>query len=272
MDGREQLVSVKQLGVAAHWSREALTIERLSLLPGDIEGSLSVTGRVMPQGQTLRGLLDASGKTSSFRKSWPAVCWRAEGELHFEGTPERVSASRQASTSGRPAIRALCSRCNGTAGAPTIEKLDPAATRRPAGLAAASWTSSPIRLEPARQADDFNPGALLAHGRGAWTWISDARPARGGRAARQPGHEDAVRKPCAAGRSPARGRLDFAAPSLLAGICAELGQESRRGDGAARTRPDRRHGGAGGRIAQRLGAGYQGSLTGDSRCAACGRS
>ena len=58
-DGKEQLVHLKQLGIAAHWSRDAIVVERLELLPGDIEGRLSAHGRITPAGETVRAVLKA---------------------------------------------------------------------------------------------------------------------------------------------------------------------------------------------------------------------
>ena len=89
MDGREQLVSVKQLDIAARWSKDSLTIERLSLLPGDIEGTLSVTGRVAPQGKTLRGALDAAWQDVVIPEKLAGRVLASQGELHFDGTPEQ---------------------------------------------------------------------------------------------------------------------------------------------------------------------------------------
>ena len=96
-DGRvikanEKLFSVRQLGIAARWSREAIDIERLELLPGDIEGDLSVKGRITPAGRTLRGELDAKWKNVVIPASLAGRKLASAGALHIDGTPEKYLA------------------------------------------------------------------------------------------------------------------------------------------------------------------------------------
>ena len=47
------------VGEAAQWLKDELRIEHLTLLPGDIEGRLNMSGRVVPSGELVHGEIDA---------------------------------------------------------------------------------------------------------------------------------------------------------------------------------------------------------------------
>lgn len=227
MKGREQLVSVKQLGVAAHWSRDALTIERLSLLPGDIEGSLSVTGRVTPQGDTLRGVLDARWKDVVVPERLAGRVLETQGELHFRGTPElyRVAGDVSIGPPGDPTQVAV--QLQGTPRHATLRNLT---LQQRAGRLALQGL---VDFEPEiawnlhAQADDFNPGALLA----GWDGKVDLEfLTRGQLAQAGPRGNLDLRKLAGTlrGRPIAgQGKLDFAAPALLAGDLSVSSGKSR---------------------------------------------
>ncbi len=217
MDGREQLVSVKQLGVAAHWSREALTIERLSLLPGDIEGSHSVTGRVMPQGQTLRGLLDAKWKDVVIPEKLAGRVLESQGELHFKGTPEqyRVAGNFDVGPPGDPTRVAV--QLHGTPQHATLQNL--ILQQRAGRLALQGLVDfkPDVGWNLHASADDFNPGALLA----GWDGKVDLEFLTRGQLAEAGPRGNLELKTLSGnlrGRPLAgKGKIDFAAPSLLAG-------------------------------------------------------
>ncbi len=95
--------SVRQLGIAARWSREAIDIERLELLPGDIEGDLSVKGRITPAGDTLRGVLDAQWKEVVVPESLAGRVLASAGAIAHRGHAGGVCSRRASSTSGRRA-------------------------------------------------------------------------------------------------------------------------------------------------------------------------
>ncbi len=217
MEGRDQLLSVKQLAVAAHWSREALTIERLSLLPGDIEGSLSVTGRVMPQGQTLRGLLDATWKDVVIPEELAGRVLETEGELHFKGTPEqyRVAGNFDVGPPGDPTRVAV--QLHGTPQHATLHNL--ILQQRAGRLALQGLVDfkPDIGWNLHASADDFNPGALLA----GWDGKVDLEFLTRGQLA-EAGPRGNLELKTLSGNLRGRplagqGKIDFAAPSLLAG-------------------------------------------------------
>jgi translocation and assembly module TamB len=237
MDGREQLVSVKQLGIAARWSKDALAIERLSLLPGDIEGSLLVKGRVAPQGKTLRGVLDARWKDVVIPEKLAGRVLASEGQLHFNGTPEqyRVAGRFDIGPPGDSTQVAL--RLDGTQRHATLNDL---VLQQRAGRLALQglvdfkpelgWNLHAI-------ADDFNPGALLA----GWDGKLDLEFTTRGQLAEAGPRGSLELKTLAGnlrGRAIAgRGNLSFAAPSLLAGDITVSSGKSRvsvRGENASR--------------------------------------
>ncbi len=165
-DGRvvkanENLVTVKQLGLAARWTRDELVVERLTLLPGDLEGELNVTGRVTPAGQLVHGEIDARWKDVVFPESMAGMTLASAGELHATGTPERYEAKGEFDI--------------GPPGDPTHAVLDVSGTDQRAQLHAVELVQRAGRLalrgdvafEPLAwnleaQAREFDPGAFLA--------------------------------------------------------------------------------------------------------------
>jgi translocation and assembly module TamB len=227
MDGHEQLVSVKQLGVAAHWSREALTIERLSLLPGDIEGSLSVTGRVVPQDKTLRGVLDARWQHVLIPEKLAGRVLASAGELHFNGTPQQFRVAGRFDIGPPGDLTNVALRLQGTPRHVTLHEL---ALRQRAGHLALRGL---VDFEPelawnlVASADDFDPGALLA----GWDGKIDLDFTTRGQLADAGPRGNLALKTLAGslrGRPIAgRGDLTFAAPSMLAGDLALNSGQSR---------------------------------------------
>ncbi len=71
------------MGLSARWKARELIIDTLAVKPGDIEGDLVVSGRMTPEGDTVRGALKAQ---------WKEV-------VVPENLAGRVLASRGASTS-----------------------------------------------------------------------------------------------------------------------------------------------------------------------------
>jgi len=217
LDGRESLVSVKQLGVTAHWSRDALVIERLSLLPGDIEGTLSVQGRLAPQGNTLRGVLDAGWKDVVIPAKLAGRVLASQGELHFKGTPElyRVAGNFDVGPPGD--LTQVLVQLHGTQHHATLRNL---VLQQRAGRLALQGLVD-FTPEPAWNlhagADGFDPGALLA----GWDGRLDLEFNTRGRLA-EAGPRGSLQLKTLSGNLrgrpiAGRGDITFAAPALLAG-------------------------------------------------------
>ncbi len=165
-DGRvvranESLLVVKQLGVAARWSREELIIERLSLLSGDIEGQLDVTGRITPAGKLVHGVLDARWKDVVIPESLAGMTLASAGALHAEGTPEKYTAKGEFDIGppGDP-THALVN-LSGTDARAQLHALN---LRQRAGRLAlrGDVTFEPVAWNLSAQAREFNPGTLVA--------------------------------------------------------------------------------------------------------------
>ncbi len=216
-DGREQLVHVRQLGVAARWSRDALVVERLVLLPGDIAGDLAASGRIMPQGKTVRAVLKARWRDVVIPEKLAGRVLASEGELDIDGTPERFAARGQFDFGAPGDLARVELAMNGTDKAAHIETL--AITQRAGKLN----VSGDVEFDPRvawnlqAQADDFNPGAFLAQ----WPGRIDLDFTTRG-SLEEPGPRGNLHIAALSGELRGRplageGQLEFAAPSQLQG-------------------------------------------------------
>ncbi len=159
--GNEDLVTVKQLGVAASWTRDELIIERLTLLPGDIEGQLDVTGRVAPAGQLVHGVIDARWKDVVIPESLAGMTLASAGELHAPGTPEKYEAKGEFDIGppGDPTHAVLnVSGTDARAELHTVELVQRAGRLALRGDVA----FEPLAWNLDAQAREFDPGSFLA--------------------------------------------------------------------------------------------------------------
>ena len=165
-DGRvvkanENLVTVKQLGVAARWTRDELIIERLTLLPGDIEGELDVTGRIAPAGQLVHGVIDARWQGVLIPESMAGMTLASAGELRATGTPEKYEAKGEFDIGppGDPTHALL-----NVSGTDKRAQLHTVELVQRAGRLALNGdvTFEPLAWNLDAQAREFDPGAFLA--------------------------------------------------------------------------------------------------------------
>jgi translocation and assembly module TamB len=216
MKGRERLVSVKQLGVSARWSRDALVIERLELLPGDVAGEMSARGRIVPSGKTVSGHVDAAWRHVVVPARLAGRELATHGELVADGTPQKFSVSSQGEVGppGDPTRFTLA--LHGTDEHAVIERMT---LEQRAGRFAVTGDVgfAPVAWNLDVQAREFDPGAFLADWNGHVNLdlatrgeMRDAGPA---------GHLEIASlsgelrgRPLAGG-----GTLDFAAPSQVSG-------------------------------------------------------
>ena len=227
MQGRDQLVGVKQLGIAAHWSKDSLTIDRLSLLPGDIEGSLSVKGRVAPQGKTLRGVLDAAWKDVVIPEKLAGRVLASAGELHFNGTPEQYRVGGRFDIGPPGDFTQVVLQLHGTQRHASLNNL---VLQQKAGRLALQGLvdfKPELAWKLHASADDFNPGALLA----GWDGKVDLDFTTRGQLA-EAGPRGSLDLKTLAGNLRGRpiagkGNLTFAAPALLAGDISVSSGKSR---------------------------------------------
>jgi translocation and assembly module TamB len=221
VDGRilkagEQLFAVRQLDVAATWTREELRIGKLALLPGDIEGALDVKGRVTPSGRLVRGEIEARWNDVVIPEKYAGRVLATEGSLRFDGTPQQYAVTGKL-TAGPP-------------GEPTNVEIDVKGTDKRADVrqlrlaqaagrldAQGSVEFQPVAWQLYVSAKDFDPGKLLtgwggsinldAHTRGV---LAEAGP--------QGSLAIATLNGTLRGRPIAgEGDIEFAAPSRLEG-------------------------------------------------------
>jgi translocation and assembly module TamB len=161
LKGREQLFALRQLDVSAQWLKDELRIENLTLLPGDIEGQLSVRGRVVPSGKLVRGEIDAWWEDVVIPASQAGRELRTEGRLSFEGTPKAYALNGKfdAGPPGEPTqVRVELA---GTDARADIRQLH-LAQRAGELIAQGTVGFEPVGWQLYVTAHQFNPGALLA--------------------------------------------------------------------------------------------------------------
>lgn len=216
MKGRDTLFSLRQLEVSARWRADELRIDQLTLLPGDIQGTLDIQGRVTPSGKLVRGELDARWKNVVIPGKYAGQIIATQGAVRFEGTPVAYSARGKldAGPPGKPT--AITLDVTGTDARMDIRTMTLA--QRAGRLALNGHVEfQPVSWQLALNARDFNPGELLADWQGRVNL--DART-RGMLAEAGPNGSLAIAslsgelrgRPIAGG-----GTVEFAAPSKFAG-------------------------------------------------------
>jgi translocation and assembly module TamB len=214
--GGESLFAVKQLDVSATWRADELRIERLTLLPGDIDGNLDVQGRLTPDGKLVRGEIDARWSDVVIPEKYAGQVIATEGALRLDGTP-KAYVTRGRLTAGPPGQpTAITLDVAGTDALADIRKLT---LEQRAGRLAASGRVEfqPLAWQLTVNARDFNPGELLA----GWPGSVDLDASTRGVLA-EAGPNGSLSISTLAGELRGRpiageGDLEFAAPSRLAG-------------------------------------------------------
>jgi translocation and assembly module TamB len=224
--GGERLAHVKQLGVSARWSPEAIEIDRLELLPGDIEGTIDVKGRITPAGQTLRGVLDARWRDVVIPASLAGRVLHSAGELHIDGTPEKYAAKGELDLGPPGDLTHVVLDVSGTDQRAQLHTVE---LRQRAGRFAlnGSLEFQPVAWDLVAKAEDFNPGALLAEWPGK---LNLALTTRGVLAEAGPRGNVTIGRLDGAlrGRPIAGdGDIDFAAPDTLSGALRVSSGKSR---------------------------------------------
>ncbi len=210
-------VHVRQLGVAARWSREALVIERLELLPGDIAGELAASGHIRPQGDTVRAKLKARWRDVVIPEKLAGRVLASEGELDIDGTPEDFAARARFDFGPPGDLARIVLAMNGTDRTAHIEKLD--ITQRAGKLN----IRGDVEFDPhvgwnlIAQAEDFNPGAFFAQWPGRIDLHFTTRGSLEEAGPRGNLHIVALSGELRGRPLAGAGQLEFAAPSQLQG-------------------------------------------------------
>jgi translocation and assembly module TamB len=214
--GGETLFSLKQLDVSARWSRDELRIDKLTLLPGDIQGSLDAKGRITPAGKLVRGVLDVNWSRVVLPETYAGRVLHTQGRVHFDGTPEAyaVAGELDAGPPGEPTHAVLD--VQGTNARADIRKLQ--LVQKAGRLALDGHVEfQPVAWQLHAQARAFNPGMLLAGWDGSVNLDANTRgqllEAGPSGSLQLLELDGSLRGRPIAGR----GDIEFAAPSRLAG-------------------------------------------------------
>jgi translocation and assembly module TamB len=215
--GSEKLASVKQLGLSARWKTRELIIETLAVKPGDIEGELVLSGRVTPEGDSVRGVLKAGWKDVVVPEKLAGRVLASRGALSLNGTPKAYAASGELDVGPPDELTHVVLDITGTDELAHIKQLE---LKQRAGQFALNGA---VRFQPEigwdleAQARDFNPGELLAE----WQGRVNLDVASAGKLA-EAGPSGTLHIASLSGVLRGRpiagdGDIEFAAPSKLAG-------------------------------------------------------
>ncbi|HEV7609014.1 MAG TPA: translocation/assembly module TamB domain-containing protein [Steroidobacteraceae bacterium] len=164
--GKEKLATIRRMGLSASWKTRELIVDTLAVKPGDIDGDLLVSGRVTPEGDTVRGVLKAQWKEVIVPEKLAGRVLASRGALSLSGTPKAYAASGELDVGPPNELTHVVLDITGTDVLANIKQLE---LRQRAGQFALNGT---MRFDPEigwdmhAQARDFNPGELLAQWQG----------------------------------------------------------------------------------------------------------
>jgi translocation and assembly module TamB len=235
---KEKLATVREIGLSAHWKTRELIIETLAVKPGDIDGSLVISGRVTPEADTVRGALQAQWKEVLVPEKLAGRVLASRGAITLNGTPEAYSAAGELDVGPPDQPTHVVLDVDGTDKLINLNQLE---LRQRAGqfsLTGIVNFDPQVAWEVKALARDFNPGELLADWPGRVNLdvsskgqLADAGPSGTLHIASLSGQ---LRGRPIAGD----GDLEFAAPSTLAGNVRVSSGKSRiavKGSGADRS-------------------------------------
>ena len=237
---KEKLATIRQVGLSARWKARELIIDSLTLKPGDIEGSLAVSGRVTPEADTVRGVLKAQWKEVVVPEKLAGRVLASRGALSLNGTPKAYAASGELDVGPPNELTHVVLDINGTDKLANIKRLE---LEQRAGKFALDGTVRfvDVAWDLNAKATDFNPGELLAEwqGRVNLDVSSEGRLAEAGPSGTL--HIASLSgvlrgRPISGG-----GDIEFAAPSKLAGDLRVASGKSRitvKGSSADRNQID----------------------------------
>ena len=119
----EKLATIRQVGLSARWKTGELVIDTLSVRPGDIEGDLVVSGRIVPEGDTVRAALKAQWKEVVVPEKLAGRVVASRGVLTINGTPKAYAASGSLDVGPPTALNHVVLDINGTDEAVNIKQL-----------------------------------------------------------------------------------------------------------------------------------------------------
>jgi translocation and assembly module TamB len=240
---KDRLATIRQVGLSARWKTHELLIDTLAVKPGDVEGSLDLSGRVSPEGDTVRGVLKAQWKEVVVPEKLAGRVIASRGALSLNGTPKAYAAAGELDVGPPNELTHVVLDIDGTDKLANIKRLE---LKQRAGEFALDGM---VRFDPEigwelnAHARGFNPGELLAE----WQGRVNLDVSSKGRLV-EAGPSGTLHIASLSGELRGRpiageGDLEFAAPSTLAGDLRLASGKSRvtvKGSGADRNRIDAR--------------------------------
>jgi translocation and assembly module TamB len=214
---KEKLATFREVGLSAKWTARELVIETLAVKPGEVEGSLVLSGRVVPEADTVRGALKVQWKEIVVPESLAGRVLASRGALSLNGTPKAYSASGELDVGPPGELTHVLLDMSGTDEIANIRQME---LRQRAGRFALQGS---VRFAPVigwdlnATARDFNPGELLAQ----WPGRVNLDVSSAGKLA-EAGPSGTLHVASLSGQLRGRpiageGDIEFAAPSTLAG-------------------------------------------------------
>ena len=213
---KEKLATIKQVGLSARWKARELIIDTLAVRSGDMEGDLVVSGRVTPEGDTVRGALKAQWKEVVVPEKLAGRVLASRGAVDIEGTPKAYAVKGELDVGPPDELVHVLIDASGTDKRADLHQLE---LRQEAGHLALSGTVEfePVAWSLYAKASDFNPGALFAEWPGRLNIDASTRGVLA-EAGPRGGLHIATLSGTLRGRPIAgEGEIEFAAPSKLAG-------------------------------------------------------
>jgi translocation and assembly module TamB len=164
--GKEKLATLEEVGLSAEWKTRELILDSLTVRPGDIQGGLAVSGRVTPEGDTLRGALKVQWRDVLVPESLAGRVLASRGALTLNGTPKDYAATGELDAGPPNELTHVVLDVTGTDHLVNLKQLQ---LRQRAGEFALNGV---LRFDPQigwdvkAVAREFNPGELLANWQG----------------------------------------------------------------------------------------------------------
>jgi len=156
----EKLVTIRQVGLSARWKTHELIVESFAVHPGDIQGDLVVSGRVIPEGGTVRAALKARWKDVVVPENLAGRVLASRGEIEFQGTPKAYAVQGALDVGPPNELVHVVIDATGTDARAELRHLE---LRQSAGQLVLNGTVEykPVAWSLYAKASDFNPGVLF---------------------------------------------------------------------------------------------------------------
>jgi translocation and assembly module TamB len=163
---KEKLATLKEVGLSAQWKTRELVVETLTVKSADVAGGLLVSGRITPEGDTVRGALKAQWTDVLVPESLAGRVLASRGALTLNGTPKAYAAAGELDAGPPNQLTHVVLDITGTDQLANIKQLELKQRAGEFALAGVVRFAPEIGWNLKALARDFNPGELLADWQG----------------------------------------------------------------------------------------------------------